>query len=275
MLRQCDLSQCPIETVVQAFNAGYAGYVVPVSMDEITFEQRFRAENLDPFASCLWFDEDKPVAILLVARRGRISRVAGLGVAVAWRGQGLGQMAIDWALRTAQERQVRWLELEVIASNTAARRLYERQGFRELGHLSGYELMPSATETEDHLQVLDPFEAGRLAGQFASGDLPWQQHPLGMAARTHPAYGLADLQGKIVALVEPGAAGLRLTALALSPDVTAEAAKAFALALSVHAKGQPVKAPALFPQDHRLHFFEMADWQKTELEQIWMRHDLN
>jgi GNAT superfamily N-acetyltransferase len=274
MLRQMNLTECPASLIVQAFNEGYAGYMVPVAMDVVGFERRFRAENLDPMASALWLHGERPAAILLVARRGRISRVAGLGVAPDWRGRGLGRAAMVWAIQAARDRHDRWLELEVIASNTAAKALYAQQGFRALGALHGYDLDDGYGFVPTALRRVDPFQAAQMAGRFAEGDLPWPQHPVGMAARTDPTYGLVGQGEDIVALLEPSPGALRLTALALSTQITPEQAQAFTAALRVHAAGRPVRAPALFAPDHGARFFAAGGWQKTALEQIWMRHDL-
>jgi L-phenylalanine/L-methionine N-acetyltransferase len=66
--------------------------------------------------------------------------VASLGMAVAaeWRRRGVGSALLREALRWAREVGVEKLALSVYPDNVAARRLYERFGFREEGRLSGH-----------------------------------------------------------------------------------------------------------------------------------------
>jgi GNAT superfamily N-acetyltransferase len=57
------------------------------------YERRFRPENVDPFASYVYFRETGPVAVLLIARRDWPSRVAAMAVAamaVAPEARGVG-----------------------------------------------------------------------------------------------------------------------------------------------------------------------------------------
>lgn len=75
----------------------------------------------------------------LRARPERAARhrcLLGMGVHRACRRQGLGARllahALDWA---RSQEQLDWVDLEVIASNLPARRLYERNGFVFAGEL--------------------------------------------------------------------------------------------------------------------------------------------
>jgi RimJ/RimL family protein N-acetyltransferase len=58
----------------------------------------------------------------------------GMGVHREWRRSGIGQRlleaAMDWATR---EDRIEWIDLQVIASNSAAVSLYQRAGFAEIG----------------------------------------------------------------------------------------------------------------------------------------------
>jgi RimJ/RimL family protein N-acetyltransferase len=75
------------------------------------------------------------VGDLAVFRRGMGPATIGMGVAAAWRGQGVGtalmQACVDWAL----EEGVHKLSLEVFPWNEAAIALYRKFGFVEEGRL--------------------------------------------------------------------------------------------------------------------------------------------
>jgi RimJ/RimL family protein N-acetyltransferase len=62
--------------------------------------------------------------------RGRL----GMGVHPAYRGQGIGARLLIAALHKARQVGLERVELEVFASNTRARQLYEKYGFVVEGH---------------------------------------------------------------------------------------------------------------------------------------------
>jgi ribosomal-protein-alanine N-acetyltransferase len=64
--------------------------------------------------------------------------ILNMAVARAYRGQGLGARLISEALAWAIESGAGHAHLEVRASNQAARRLYERAGFRQTGYRDNY-----------------------------------------------------------------------------------------------------------------------------------------
>ena len=73
--------------------------------------------------------------------------LANLAVAADLRTKGVGGLLLDAMIEDAAGRGTRHLFLEVRASNQAARRLYARRGFEEVGRRKGYYRMP----TEDAL----------------------------------------------------------------------------------------------------------------------------
>jgi ribosomal protein S18 acetylase RimI-like enzyme len=68
----------------------------------------------------------------------RHSGVLGMGVAEAFRGNGIGTSLIDTALRAAREKGMHRVELEVRADNARAIKLYQKFGFNTEGHMRHY-----------------------------------------------------------------------------------------------------------------------------------------
>ncbi len=67
-------------------------------------------------------------------RRTRHAGTLAMSVDAGWRGHGLGFALIDALLRWAEEQpQIERVGLTLLASNTRARRLYEKMGFVEEG----------------------------------------------------------------------------------------------------------------------------------------------
>ncbi|HSJ32010.1 MAG TPA: ribosomal protein S18-alanine N-acetyltransferase [Longimicrobiales bacterium] len=78
-------------------------------------------------------------AFWCVVDQGELGNVA---VSAGWRGLGLGARLVEDVLRRAARRGVREVFLEVRPSNTVARQLYERLGFRPVGRRRNYYQAP-------------------------------------------------------------------------------------------------------------------------------------
>lgn len=100
--------------------------------------------------------ENFPTTVAIVARRER----AVVGYVVAWfvmeevhignvavareaRQQGIGRVMLEWLLERAVAHGCTFATLEVRESNLAARRLYERFSFRQVGRRRAYYMKPS------------------------------------------------------------------------------------------------------------------------------------
>jgi ribosomal-protein-alanine N-acetyltransferase len=66
------------------------------------------------------------------------AEILSIAIAPARRGRGLSRPLLDYHLRSLAGLGVRAVFLEVDEHNTAARRLYEGTGFREVGRRQGY-----------------------------------------------------------------------------------------------------------------------------------------
>lgn len=69
---------------------------------------------------------------------GADSDVQTIAVAAEARGKGLGRKLLTELLKTAKERNAREVFLEVRADNPVAQRLYESEGFVEIGRRARY-----------------------------------------------------------------------------------------------------------------------------------------
>lgn len=80
------------------------------------------------------------------------AHLLNLTIAVERQRRGLGTASLAFAIRLAREARAARMILEVRPSNTGARALYARHGFREIGLRRGY--YPAGAERED-AQVLE------------------------------------------------------------------------------------------------------------------------
>lgn len=115
---------------VAAFNLVYTAYVVPATVDEVWMAQHMSANDIDLARSPLLVDDAGAVAgMALLGVRGERGWVGGFGIAPDHRGRGLGRRLIQETIAGARAAGIRELQLEVITTNSAAIRTYERASF--------------------------------------------------------------------------------------------------------------------------------------------------
>src|SRR4051794_20359074 len=79
------------------FTEGFSGYLLPMHFTAEALAERICAEHIDVAASrVLWVRagdpaNEKPAGIALIARRGRVCRLAAMGIAPGQRSQGAGR----------------------------------------------------------------------------------------------------------------------------------------------------------------------------------------
>jgi ribosomal protein S18 acetylase RimI-like enzyme len=271
------VAECTAAQVANALTKSFEGYVMPVNVTAQGYERRFRPENVDSFASYVYFRETRPVAVVLVARRGWTSRIAAMAVAPDARGTGLGKLIMQNVIDEAVERDDRSVLLEVFEHNTPAVKLYEGLGFRPSRRLVGYHHDPegAAPEVTDTMYELDPLAFARVVAREGEPGLPWM-----LAAETlsgavspvrafhidHRAYALiGDPEANViplVALVVPRAYrrngwGTRLmqTLFARYPD------RAWSI-------------PQIVPEELAPTFFGRCGWTPMDTNQLEMVLDL-
>jgi GNAT superfamily N-acetyltransferase len=121
------------------FTAAYEGYFVPFVVDEATFEFMVEVFDLDLSESLVADDDDGPVGLANLGRRGRRTWLGGVGVVPEGRRQVIGELLTRELVERARALGADEMVLEVIVENGPAIRLYEKLGFvrtRELEVLS-------------------------------------------------------------------------------------------------------------------------------------------
>jgi ribosomal protein S18 acetylase RimI-like enzyme len=267
-----------------ALTRSFEGYLVPIKMTAQAFERRFRGEDLDPFASRVYYagDGDSPAGVVLVARRGWTSRIAAMGLAPEARGQGLGRRLLSEAVEEARARGERAVYLEVIEQNTPALHLYTSFGFRTLRRLFGYrkERRPEETdalppETDDVLSELDPLEFSRIVAREGEPGLPWMLAAETLSAASLPARAV-HLDGRAFALIaDPAAETLQVSALVVPRAERRQGlGTRLVRALEAAFPGRALAMSAILPEDLAPDFFPRLGWERGKINQFEMRLEL-
>jgi ribosomal protein S18 acetylase RimI-like enzyme len=129
-LRRTTLSTTDSQAIADAFNAAYEDYVMPVNLSADQVEHHISGNDIDLHASPLWLDDDGAViGMAMLGVRDDRGWVGGFGIAKSYRGRGLSHQLIQDVIERGRSINLREIVLEVITTNTAAIRTYERAGF--------------------------------------------------------------------------------------------------------------------------------------------------
>jgi ribosomal protein S18 acetylase RimI-like enzyme len=272
------VAACTTAQVADALTRSFEGYVVPVNVSAEAYERRFRPENVDPFASYAYFRETRPVAVVLVARRGWTSRIAAMAVAPEARGKGFGKRIMRGVIDEAVERGDRSVLLEVFEHNTPAVNLYERLGFEPLRRLVGYRHDPGGAvpEVTDTLSELDPLAFARVVAREGEPNLPWMLAAETLSGAVSPARAFHLDHRAYVLIGDPDARVVSLTALVV-PRANRRHGWGTRL-LQVLLATHPDKAwaiPQIVPAELAPEFFARCGWEVMDTNQLEMVLDLS
>ena len=259
----------------------FQGYLVPMRLTPERYEMRSRAENLDPFASKIYFSKGAPAAVAMITRRGWTSRLAAMAVAPDFRGRGLGKNVMKVVLEEAVVRKDRTMVLEVFEQNPAAVSLYTGLGFRPVRRLFGYDFDPHGGSDRawklEPLQEIDPAIIARRISMEGEPDLPWMLMPETLAAATLPFQGLHlnETAFAIVADPNPNAEKVVIRALLVRKAHRRKGWGSRILsALETHFADRPLTVQALVPENMAPGFFLRAGWRRQALNQFEMKIEL-
>lgn len=150
------ISPDQFDTLLQAFNQGYEGYIVPLHLDADQLRGHIEGGSIDLSASRMAYNEGEAVGIALLGIRGKRAWVGGVGVSPAWRGQGIGRQLMNAVIDAAWQHNLDVVQLEVIQSNTSAHNLYLSLGFEDIRRLLILEYKPDSSRGLSPINPVSP-----------------------------------------------------------------------------------------------------------------------
>jgi ribosomal protein S18 acetylase RimI-like enzyme len=169
---------------VQAVNAAYSDYFVPITLSARSFDDLAARESVDLSASGAALVDGKIVGMGLLGVREGHAWIGGMGVVPAYRRLGIARQIMQHLIVQAARCGARSVQLEVIVENAHAHHLYRTCGFEDVRQL--YVL---ACGPRRGLPVQPPtdgltFDAERAAplvkhlDNFQADRRPWQREPV-------------------------------------------------------------------------------------------------
>jgi GNAT superfamily N-acetyltransferase len=134
------MNTCSFQTAHEAWNDGFKGYFVDLTLPLDRLVQRLSYENISLEHSLIAFEQNRPVGFLLNAFRlshdKKIAWNGGTGVAADMRGKGVGKALVSAAIDVYKSESVDIAFLEAIKGNDSAIALYKNNGYQLFDELT-------------------------------------------------------------------------------------------------------------------------------------------
>jgi ribosomal protein S18 acetylase RimI-like enzyme len=248
------------ERVVAAFNRSFEGYFVPMTHTVDSLRMLIEVNDVALAHSFVAVDEQgQPGGVVLLAIRGVRGWIAGMGLAPQWRGRGQAAPLMEAALTEARTLGLASVELEVLAQNTPARRLYTRLGFEAVRSLAVFTgpLTEGAVQG-DELSAIEEVPVEQALADFTAlhqAPPPWQRDRPSLARMASSLRASALMDGndiRATLIHMPSGLGFSIMdfgSRAATPEARCDDALALIGALMAPTPGAPVRAINVAPGD--------------------------
>lgn len=207
------MSDCTFAEVTKAWNRGFEGYFIPITMTEEMMLQRLANEGCVTSLSVVAFDGDEPIGLVVNGLRTiggqKVAWNGGTGVATEYRRQGVGRQLMDATLALYREAGVEVATLEAMSQNSKAIALYEQKGYEVIDRLLFWQQsgpLPAQAfnaPNQSDYRVRSVLAQEVAALPYYAADAAWQNH--WQSSRDGLALVVEDSNGQAVgyALYKP------------------------------------------------------------------------
>lgn len=195
------------DALAAAFNAGFAGYAVPMALTAASLAAMQQRRGYWAAGSVGAFAGDELVGFALTCRDGDRLYNSGTGVVPAHRGRGLARRLVEHVLRHGGAGMTSYV-LEVLDGNAPAIALYRKLGFLETRGLQCWRYQPAAQPRQPLTALGSPDLAAFASAAAGELDLcpSWQNSlaSIGRAPEPLAVLGTAGGEGLVVAFPSSG-----------------------------------------------------------------------
>ncbi len=242
-----DLAELSLRGLRGLLERAFEGYPGALRITDDTVDGLLANQGASVLLSRVALLEGKPVAVGMVARRGRSCRIAAFGVVAEHRRKGLGRALMRRLLEESSQRGETRVWLEVLESNEAAVRLYESLGFRRYRRLVGWQA-EAVEGAKGRAEEIDIEEAARRIARVSLPDAPWIVD--GSAVAHAPASCRAFGLGNAAAILLPRHDGVQIRGMTISPSPTTLGQLAEVLRHAAHLwPRRPWMAAPFYPEE--------------------------
>ena len=263
-------AEYPVAELAALFTDSFKDYFVPV---KFTPQALMEIVRRDLSVSRVLLADDKPAGVALIARRGWVNRVGGMGIVPEARGQGAASWMMERLIEETKERKTRELCLEVIEANAPAIHVYEKHGFKKVRRLVGFAGQIEAGSADGQLEEIDLRELGKIVSLHGLSDLPWQISGETLSVFSTPSVAYR-MGAAYAAISNPEAEHVVIWSLLVLPDARRQGLAVKMLrSLAAKHPGKTWHVPPLCPEE-AAHPFEKLELEKEEIAQLQMKLSL-
>jgi ribosomal protein S18 acetylase RimI-like enzyme len=178
------LNTCTLDEALQIWNEGFTGYFVNLTLSMEAYIARLHNDGLMAKHSLVAFSDGKPAGFLLNGIRNndgrRVAWNGGTGVSPEFRGQGVGKVLVEAALKLYAEEAIEKATLEALSTNDVAIALYQKCGYETIDRLVFFQhrgalangFFRQANAGAYSTRFVPPASVALL--QFYEAAVPWQ-----------------------------------------------------------------------------------------------------
>jgi ribosomal protein S18 acetylase RimI-like enzyme len=139
-VRRASFAQAAAGEGAAALNRVFERYLVPINFSSEQLHLHMTYNDVDAGASPIWYDDAGTVlAAALLAIRGKRGWIGGFGVAPEYRGRGYASELLKTLEKTACERGLQSIQMEVLVDNVPAIQAYRKAGYEIARTLHSFE----------------------------------------------------------------------------------------------------------------------------------------
>ena len=178
------LNTCTFDQALEIWNEGFQGYFVDMTLCMDAYIARFHKDGLSPKYSFVAFSDGKPAGFLLNGIRTtegkRVAWNGGTGVSPEFRGQGVGKVLVEAALKLYAEEAVDLASLEALSTNQVAIALYQKCGYKVIDRLVFLEHQGALPNEFSNGRDIDSYSirsgppVSVASLRFYEASVPWQ-----------------------------------------------------------------------------------------------------
>lgn len=253
------------------FNRGFEDYFIPLEFSKEQFSAFIKRDGINLSLSRVLLYQKETCGIGLIAKRGGVSRLGGMGIAKERRSKGAGTWLVKQLMDEARKRGEQQMGLEVITQNDPAVHLYEKYGFKKIRQLIGFIAKEPIGKADDGFESCNMEIVINKAKRHSLPDLPWQVDAISLRQYTGSTFGYC-LGDNYISVTDPKSNHVVVRSL-VSDNYTDGGGENLLKALFAKFPGKIWHVPAIFPEE-LASTFQKSGMVKEELSQWQMVADL-
>ena len=257
------------KSLAQGMNHCFEDYVIPMEISEQALAGMLRMYSVDLLNSILAIDQGEIVGVLLLGRRGDVSRVGAMAVAKAHRGQGLGHRILEKAIEDSEARGESKMVLEAIEHNTRAISFYESLGFEWVCRICGYSKVLDQTGKPNALEQISFGDMATILQSRGDDGLTWEMNHATVAQLALPSFAVSS-NGMSAAISPMGDDALLCRSLAITGEQDDAKLIGLLAGLADEYPGRTLKIPVYFPEPIFGGLFNSVGFETSSLAQVML-----